>query len=141
MIVHDDLVKTTSGALARLTNATSLIWGTCVNAKRSCDCKFVGRSRGLSLERKQSIVSKAISRELHVAWRGCGNLVKTDKASASIVQATIDRHRCTVVIIPHPMAWPNRKGYNVRRDRILKLRAAFDRAAARVRLPRRRPDI
>jgi uracil-DNA glycosylase len=73
---------------------------------------------------------RAISCDLHVVWRGCESLVKIDGASASIIQATVDRHRCTVVIIPHPAAWPNRKGYDVSADRILKLRAAFSHAAA-----------
>jgi hypothetical protein len=74
---------------------------------------------------------RAISHDLHLAWRGRGSLVKIHGASASIVGATVDRHSCTVVIIPHPVAWPNRKGYDVGADRIRKLRAAFDHAAAR----------
>jgi hypothetical protein len=74
---------------------------------------------------------RAISRDLHTAWRGLGSLVKIDAAAASIIGTTIDRHYCTVVIIPHPVAWPNRKGYDVGADRISKLRSAFRHAGAR----------
>lgn len=74
---------------------------------------------------------RAICPELHAAWRGLGSLVKIDAAAATVIAATIDGHCCTVAIVPHPAAWPNRKGYDIGADRIGKLRAAFRCAASR----------